>query len=634
MPSQHEGLPINSTTEKESKFNFFKTYAIPALLLFVIPLFSLWFFRHVQTSFDNQARASFEQSIQRDTSLNDERRTAALEFFRKTPLSRVLASNDPQFNDLRAGVPATLRFYHATFRWMILLSVISILSGVVVFAVAGVSVLCSLRSQLAQYYSLSAGWHVLRIFATGQVLIQGCLAVALSFWVTAFWFERYFVKLILIAALLTVAAAAAVIMAIFKKLDDTFEVEGVVIDRGENSPLWADLNRICAAVGTAPPDRVVAGIDNNFFVTEHAVTVDGKRYEGRTLFVSLSLLRVLHGSEADAVMAHEMAHFSGNDTLYSKKISPLLSRYGIYLQALAASAVSLPVYHFMACFRSLFEISLRRLGRQRELRADAIAAEKTSPKDMARSLLKIAAYSDYRAKVEQELFGAEKLHATVDIPGRVQTGFQEFANAFVKEGQYQDLKTAHPFDSHPPMDQRLQAVGVQPTPDEILAVLQEQADRRWYQNISGAEELEAKQWSVFEEKFKQFHERVLAYRYLPETEEQLQIVVKYFPTLTFPGKKEGALVIDHEKISFTEWPNPLRFDEIAKCKGEQSTLGHPQIRFDCKREGAGKRALRLDIFQAGQEQVAKAFDEYYSRHLTMVQYRKEKQDEGNSPPQS
>lgn len=620
---------MKPSTEKELKFNFFKTYAVPALLLFVIPVFSLWFFRHVQASFDRRALASFEQGIQNDKSMTDEKRDKTLAFFRKTPMSEIMASKDPRFDTFRQSQSSTLRFYYATFRWMIRLSRVSIVSGVVVLLVAGLSVLFSLKSQVAQYYSLSVGWHVLRIFATIQVLIQGCLAVALSFWITAFGFERYYVKLIFLAAALALMAAFAVIAAIFKKLDQTFTVEGVVIDRAPDSPLWGELDRICAAVGTAPPDRLIAGIDNNFFVTEHAVTVGDKVYEGRTLFVSLSLLRVLRGTEADAVMAHEMAHFSGNDTLYSKRISPLLNRYTLYLQALYAGGISIPVFYFMMCFRGLFEISLRRQGRQREFRADQIASKTTSPQDIARSLLKIAAYSNYRVKVEQELFGTERVLETVGISSRVQAGFREFATSFVKEGKYQELKTVHPFDSHPPMDQRLQAVGVQFSPDEIMTVLQEEADRRWYHNIARAEELEAQQWSAYEERFKHAHERMLAYRYLPETEAERQIVLKHFPAVTFQGKKEGTLVIDHEKISYTEWEDPLRFDEITKCKGEQSTLGHPQIRFDCKRDTANKRTLRLDIFQAGQEHVVNALNQYYTRHMAMTEYRKKKQEAAN-----
>jgi len=620
------------STGNEPKFNFFKTYIAPAFLLFVIPLFSLWFFHHVQADFNRQALVNIERSIQQDKSLDTEQKGRVIEFFRQTPISEMLASNDPQFSKVQARTSYKIRLEYTTFYWMIRLALISLISGIVVFIIAGFSVLFSLRSQQVQYYSLSIGWHVLRIFATAQVLIQGCLAVALSFWVTAFWLNHYIPKLIALAAIFTIVAAAAVIKAIFKRLDKTFTVEGVVIERGTNALLWDDLDRISAAVGTAAPDRIVAGIDNNFFVTEHAVTVNGKVYQGRTLFVSLSLLRVLDGADADAVMAHEMAHFSGKDTLYSKKISPLLNRYGMYLEALQAGGISLPVYYFMLCFRGMFEISLRKLGRQRELRADRIAADTASPQAIARSLLKIAAYSDYRAKVEAQLFNAEQIHTNVDIPGRVQAGFQTFAAAFVEEGQYQQLKTAHPFDSHPPIEQRLESVGVQLAPDDVLSILHEQADRRWYRNITNADELEAQQWAAFEEKFRQFHEHILAYRYLPETEAERQIVLKYFPGVMFQGKKKGTLLIDYEKITYSDWPEPLRFDAISRCQSENSTLGHPQLRFTCTQKDIGKRILPLDIFQAKQEVLLKVFNEYYSRHLTMIKYRQEKAAATNESP--
>lgn len=613
---------MERVTGKEPGFSFTRTYALPALLLFVIPVFSFWFFRHVQSHYDRQVTASLEQAIGQDAALSAEQRAGLQAFFRQIPPSRILATSDRRFEDWKEGLPARLRFEYASFRWMIRLSLIGIGSAVCAFVAAGLSVAYSLRSQLAQYYSLSVGWHVLRAFATVQVLLQGCLVVALSYWVTAFCFEAYYPKIIGVAALLALAAAAAVIRAIFTRIDETFEVEGIVIDRGAHTRLWADLDRICGAVGTPPPDRVVAGIDDNFFVTEHAVTVNGMKYEGRTLFVSLSLLRVLEGVEADAVMAHEMAHFSGNDTLYSKRISPLLNRYGLYLQALAASPIALPVFWFMQCFRGLFEISLRRLGRQREFRADRIAADTTSAEAIARALLKIAAYATYRAQVEEDLFSAERRHDTLDVAGRVQAGFRDFAVAFVGGGRYRGLQTAHPFDSHPPTDKRLQAVGMQLAPDDVLTVLQGQADRRWYLNIDGAQDLETRQWSAFEERFRKFHERMLAYRYRPETDEERQIVLTHFPGVAFPDRKSGVLSIDYEKITYTPWPDPLRFDEISRCQGEQSALGHPQIRFDSTR--AGKRVLRLDVFSAGQQVVADALNQYYSRYLAMTQYRSEK----------
>lgn len=612
-----------STESKQfTKASFSKAFILPALLLFVIPLFSWWFFHHVQADYDAQFLAAVERSIKKDTEATEAQRAKLLEYFQRVPVSQIVTSSDPKKRSL---VSENMRFRLAVFRWMIRISVFSVVSGIAVFVVAGLSVLFSLRSQLAQYYSLSVGWHLLRVFSTLQVLAQGTLVVALSFWVTAYWFQSYIPKLIILAAILALAASAAIIAAIFKKIDDKFEIDGCVIERTPESPLWADLDRICKTVGTAPPDRIIAGIDNNFFVTEHPITVEGKVHTGRTLYVSLSLLKVLQGSQADAVMAHEMAHFSGNDTLYSRKISPLLNRYEIYLQALS-QGLALPVFYYLMCFRALFQISLGKLRKQREFRADQIAAQVTSPQDIAQSLLKISAYSEYRHKVEQELFDTENVLESVNISHRVATGFNGFACAFAKEGKLAELETAHPFDSHPPTKERWEAVGIRLTPDDMPPILTREPDSRWYRNIERAEELEQKQWAAYEEKFQKFHEQILAYRYLPETETEKAVVLKHFPEVSFPGKKQGTLTFDYEKISYTEWEDPIQFSEITKCTGEQSALGHPQIRIDFTRDKAAKRILPLDKFQVDKQQIIDAFNKYYSRHVAMKEYRKSKQE--------
>src|SRR5262249_13420239 len=151
---------------------------------------------------------------------------------------------------------------------------------------------------------------------------------------------------------------------------------------------------------------------------------------GKTLFVSLPLLKQLQSAEADTILAHEMAHFSGNDTLYSKRISPLLLRYQAYLAALHEGAITRPVFHFMLCFRALFELSIRKLSREREFRADSIAAAITSPRDFVSALMRTVAYSKFRAAVENELFKQERAMETVDVSKRVELGFHEYAVAF------------------------------------------------------------------------------------------------------------------------------------------------------------------------------------------------------------
>ena len=186
-------------------------------------------------------------------------------------------------------------------------------------------------------------------------------------------------------------------------LDGKLEVEGELLTRAASPALWARVDGLCRKLGTRPCDNIIGGIDDNFFVTEHPVQLGDRVLRGRTLFVSLSLLKRLAKPEADAILAHEAAHFSGGDTEYSKKTSPMLARFQNYLQALHEGGLSRPVFSFMLLYWSLLQLGLSRSSREREFRADKLAAEATSPASMANALCKVAAYSSYRGRVEASL---------------------------------------------------------------------------------------------------------------------------------------------------------------------------------------------------------------------------------------
>lgn len=595
-----------------TKRGFAKTFVLPALLVFLVPILGLMFFLHAQGRFDAQAREAVLQDIRADTKMTAEERAKAIEFFTRVPFSRLI--RNPEF---AANVDPTARSHYATFRWMIFLSAWSIVSGIAVFLLGGLCVLLSLSSQLMQYLSLLVGWHVLRIYSALQTIVLGILLLALSFWVTALWFNFYSVKLIVVAGLVALLGAVIVIAAIFKRQKNEFVVEGTVIEKEEASPLWQELNRICAKVGTKPPDQVIAGIDDNFFVTEQPVTVDGKQLRGKTLFVSLPLLKQLNSAEADAVLAHEMAHFSGQDTVYAKRISPLLQRYQSYLQSLHEGGITLPVFYFMLCFRALFELSLGKLSRQREFRADKIAGETTSPRDCAGALLRIAAYSKFRQEVQQELFSQEQAMASADVSNRIERGFLASAVAFAADPKIGEMETVHPFDTHPPMLQRLNALGVELVVNETQALLGTPGDGGWHRNISGADELERQQWQVFEERFRQYHEASLPYRFLPATPEEQAIVEKTFPPVAFTGK-EGTLSIDYEKVRHEPWPDALLYSEISKC--ELSDEGVLQVLH--QRKGEKPRSINTKKFEkTEQAKVLEAFQNYYGRYLAAVEYQ-------------
>lgn len=604
---------MSESRQDFSKLGFAKTFVLPALFIFLVPVLSWLFFRHAEQTFDDQARAQIMQEIQQAPDLNAAERQEEIDYWTKTNVSDLLQENEK----FAAGLDSGVRFDYATFRWMIRLSAISVISGIGMFLLTGLCVFLSLSSQKAQYISLAIGWQVLRFYGAAQTIIQGVLLVALSFWVTALWFERYYVKLIFIAGALAVCAAGAVIVAIFRRPNSDFNLEGKVLGRNRAPAMWDKLNAICARVGTAPPDQIIVGIDDNFFVTENPVIVSGTEYQGRTLYLSLSLLKQLHGAEADAVLAHEMAHFSGNDTYYSKKISPLLMRFGQYLQTLYEGGVTLPIFYFMNCFRALFELSLGKLQREREYRADQVATETTSPHALAGALLRIAAYANYRDSVQNELFKQEQVLASANVSELIERGFPAHAVSFANHPSLAVAEMGHPFDSHPPLQARLEAARIPLQSQVAQQLLQSKGNGEWYDRIENSAEMERELWQEFEEQFRRYHEATLCYRFLPETDAERELVVKEFPEVTFEGK-EGDLTFDCEKMTFAKWSDPLWYRDITNlAMADDGTL-------TLKTHG-GSNKLTLKTQKLHQQQAAiDALNNYYGRYMTAVSYQEAK----------
>lgn len=612
-------------SEDFSKLGFAKTYVYPALALFLIPIACLIFYEYVQSSFDQQFFEATVADLRSDPTIAPEDKAAAIEFLQSHRLSDMLVSSHPQDVAFRQAQDSEFLFYQLSVVWAIRISWACILAGIAAFVMTGIGVLISLQSQAMQYTSLLIGWMTLRIFCKLEVIAQGLLIFSLSFWIPAFFFDIYIVKLIIVFACIALGAIGVVIAAIFKRPDDDFVVQGEILTREMAPQLWYDLELLSGKMQTAPPDHVIAGIDDNFFVTQLPIKVQGKDEQiqtltGRSLFVSLSLLKKLPGQEADAVLLHELAHFSGNDTLYSQRIAPLLARYDHFLQGLYEGGLSMPVFYFAVMFRALYEISLGSLSRQREFRADRLAAEGTSPHDMAHALLRITAYSQYRAELEKEFFDAEEVHQQVNLSERIDGGFLAYTSAFVDKHNVGDLASSHPFDSHPPLKQRLEAIGFSATPDAMRNALYDESIGTWFQKIEDATILERDQWTAYEEQFRQFHENILAYRYLPANESEQELVEKFFPPITHVAAKDRPVEFDYEKVTYEDWDGPIYYREIESMSFENEWGA--RLDLVVKRNGKNKTIkLPLSKKQNEQQEVMGTLQNYYARAASAIAYQ-------------
>ncbi|MCA9092558.1 MAG: M48 family metalloprotease [Planctomycetaceae bacterium] len=599
-----------------SHLGFTKTFILPALLIFLVPGLTLAFFLHAQNKFDTQFREEILNEIRADNTHTPEEREKVIKLFTEQPFSRLILNED--FAKLASPEG---RFNYFTFRWMIRLSILSIVAGILVIGFAGLCVVLSFSSQWIQYLTLSISWQVLRIYGAIQTLVQGLMVVALSFWVTVLWFQRFSPKLIILAGAAVVLGAIAVVVSIFKRINIDQTVEGELYEEDLSSPLHQELNAICAKVGTAPPDHVILGIDDNFFVTENPTIVNGRKLTGRTLFLSLALLKHLNGAEAEAILAHEMAHYSGQDTLYSRKITPLLIRYAHYLQALQLNPLTLPIFYFMHAFRALYEVSLSRMSRKREFRADKISAEVSSPINFAQALIRIICYSEFRGEIQKELFDTEQTLETADIANRIEAGFRDYSRSFASKRNLAELESNHPFDSHPALAKRLEALGIPCEPDYVAELLKTPGDGRWYDSIDNAFGIEREQWDVMEDRFRQFHEQTLPYRFLPETEEEIAVVLKFFPEVRIDGK-DVLFIVNYQDMQFGDWTEPVKFSEVTNFDLTDNVLT-----INYQREGKKKHVVKLKPFGPQLQTVVDTINKYYARHSTAVAYQQHKKAE-------
>ncbi|MET0403784.1 MAG: M48 family metalloprotease, partial [Cystobacter sp.] len=572
---------------------FLRVYALPALWLFALPLIGLWFSGHATSRFDADVLASIEKQVSQNKQLDARQRQETLEFFRSVPASVACAAEGETLAEFREMLGEGCSEADQ-FRWMHALSLGSIALGL---ASALLALLCAgaaFVSRPFQYGGFLVGWNVLRVTGALQALAQGGLAVWLSYWMTAVWTQRYYPKLIVMMGALAAFALYQLVTAIFRRPAMGFEVEGEVLEEAHAPELWAHVRQVCAKLGTPPPDHLLAGIDTNFFVTESDVRVGERTLSGRTLYVSLSLLRLLARSEADAVLAHEMGHLLGGDTGHGKRLAPLLARFSQYLEALHEGLLTRPIFHFMLAYRGLFELSLGRSRRASEFAADRLAASLTSGRDIAHSLVKVGAYANFRDRVESELFaGGEQ--KTVAIAQRVALGFTDYASSASVHGDLHGSVTPHPFDSHPPLAARLENVGERLAPADVARILLEPTTDSWVGAIQVADEVETRLWSVYESRFAQAHDLALAYRYVPATDAERQHVEKHFPPLAFEGKEAGLEVhLDFAQVSCSEWERPVRLEEV-KAASTAERMFKKYLDLQLKEGGLfkGKRSICL-----------------------------------------
>jgi|GEM_PF-510128 len=256
------------------------------------------------------------------------------------------------------------------------------------------------------------------------------------------------------------------------------QIMGQIVTRAQAPRLWSFVGAVAQRVGASMPDAIVAGLDKGFFVTECPVQLhNGAQVPaGRVLYLPLPYMAFLNASEVAAVIGHELGHFIGQDTVYSQRFAPIYTAAIGHLQAVAGArrarrrggddllVVMRPALIFGEMFLDSFHEAVRFWSRKRELAADAVGAQVAGAQAVARSLLRIAALEP---RVQEAL--ATHWDTGQSIAGGVLNQVRQLvaAKGMANPGEHLQNRQSHPFDTHPELAVRLEALGM-PVSDELL----------------------------------------------------------------------------------------------------------------------------------------------------------------------
>lgn len=585
------------------------------LTLFLLPAITLVFAEYGNKSLNEEYTQFFIEDAQKQH--QDVDKLSA--FLQQNPPSSVCGPVDDDLLDYKAAV-CSQNSELWQFYMMDKVAFWTLIAGVVILLLVVLLSALAFKDRRSQLLSLSLARPFLMFAGSLEVIVQGAMLVWLSFWGTAFFTQTYYPKLVIAVGLLVLAGVYYMIKGIFRKLPPEESIEGEVVSRDAAPELWSRIDALAEKVGTTPPDHIIAGIDTNFYVTEAPLRVNEHLLTGRKLYVSIPLLRQLTLAQADGVMVHELTHLHEGDTASSALLGPKLHRFDLYTALMSENLATIVVYYPLYLYRMLFELAWQRNSREREFVADRNASALISPAAIIESLIKISAYASYRNQVERTLFENNVLHESeLGISKAIAAGLPAHVGSPDFVHMMREQNVPHPFDSHPPLTERMRNVGFAVEESAYAAMAAERPAESWVDLMPVADNIEQQLWQKYERDFSSSHEESLAWRYQPTGEAETALVLKYFPNVPFTLKDGSQVEITWQGIvtpktgELLDWDNVKNINVIRNFGRDILYVQHEQP----NAHGKKRSEIRLPGLKKEIERFKEVLAWYWHRHQTV-----------------
>jgi Zn-dependent protease with chaperone function len=447
---------------------FFMVAVLPALVLVFYIAAPFWL--------ESKIRPEIIDGIDSSSQITLAQKTELKERFSKVSLRKLCIATPPGFEDLRGILSPNVVDNFKRQHWCMMLSIL-LLGGLAVgigtiWVLNGIAV--ESLDRLITCYRWS--WRIAMTMALIQLLILIPLITYGVFEFTILLFNRIIPMLLFGIAFGGVVALLKSIQVLLRKPCLAFQEPMSRDVSPEEAPgLWQVVRQCAEVLQTEPPDRIIIGMNFNFFATEMVVINDSGQSGGRTLFMSYPLLKHLSAEEIISVIGHELGHFIGEDTRMTREFSPMKFKVHATLETMCQSGwVGWPSCQLLGVFDQCFLEAEQAASRKRELLADEKAVAITSPDIFARALLKIHVLSDaYVAGLHDMDNEPSPKHLSSSLLAIVREkllpdpGF--WAGLLEKS-------FPHPLDSHPPLRIRMEALGLNIGTEEAQAMVMEETE--------------------------------------------------------------------------------------------------------------------------------------------------------------
>jgi heat shock protein HtpX len=276
------------------------------------------------------------------------------------------------------------------------------------------------------------------------------LAVAWLLWVNGHGINR--------ATGFCLLGAGAILWSILPR-PERFVAPGPALEASSNPRLFSELTDVAAKVGEPMPHEVYLVPEMNAGVRERGGLMGFGRRR-RVMLLGLPLLQVLTISEMRAVLAHEYGHYHGGDT----RLAPWIykTREAIIRTVRQLSGSGSVLHLPFAWYGRMFLRITQAISRRQEFAADALAARTIGARPLSSGLRTIfgaaLAYNGYWRDELVPVLNAGFLPPLAD--GFTQFLHQPLVAEAVNRATQEEMTTPtiDPYDSHPPLSERLKAL--------------------------------------------------------------------------------------------------------------------------------------------------------------------------------